>query len=125
MKLRISLIFVIGLLAAFMQFSDGCASKDFSDYIHKFEISQDQYDISPVDSHLNLPRQTNFTNTQRSYTNVRRVQNIGVSKTCNLYKNGHIAAIQSDILPIHYSTCYLSDCSDTTEHLILLGRLII
>ena len=125
MKLRISLIFVIGLLAASMQFSDGSVYKDFSDYIHKFEISQDKYDISPVDSYLNLPRQTNFTNTQRSYTNVRRVQNIGVSKTCIVYKNGHIKAIQSDFLPLHYSTCYVSDCSDTTEHLILLGRLII
>jgi hypothetical protein len=125
MKLRISLILVIGLLAAFMQFSDGSASKDFSDYIPEFEISQDQYDISPVDSHLNLPRQTNFTNTQSSYTNVRRLQNIGVSKTCILCKNGHIAAIQSDFSPKHSSTCYLSDCSDTIEHLILLGRLII
>ena len=125
MKFRLLLILLIGILTASSQFGNTDAREHKITMIPEFELAAENFDISPSGSHLSLPRQTNLTNIPRTYTNAKRIQNIGFSKTCTLNKAGQLTAAHEDITAATTENLQSCHCSDAGLYLISIGILII
>lgn len=126
MKTRTLIITALSFLTAFVLFGDSDGFRNEPEMTaSQFILSSDTCGISAPVSELNLPRPTNFINSQRSYSNARRTNNAGASYGTAFVKAGKIHKVYSkdfqklspDMLPMGHMV--------SKDHLTGLGKLLI